>query len=388
MADTRLVDAIGPPPRPRASALTRVVSLIAGLLLLSVLIAVALQWWTRGRFIQSTNDAYLQADQVSVASKVQGYVEDVLVRDNEHVSVGQPLVRINADSFMASLAQQQAILDARRADILTVQRQVLQSQAAVARAEAELTGAQATFAYAQGEAKRFQTLAAQGVETDERAAQASNQADQANAALRSHQAELRQTTDQVATQQAQISEAEAQLAGAAAQLANARLTVGDSVLRSSISGVVGDKTVRIGQYVQPGMKLLSVVPVSETYLVANFKETQIARMRIGQYARVKIDALGGRVIDAVLESFAPGTGSQFALLPPENATGNFTKVVQRVPVRLRLQASHELRYRLLPGLSATVRIDTTEIGSPPELRERLTLDLAAPKHDTAQPPLS
>jgi membrane fusion protein, multidrug efflux system len=145
---------------------------------------------------------------------------------------------------------------------------------------------------------------------------------------------------------------------AEAVMASAQLDVDHTLIRASIAGRVGDKTVQVGQYVQPGTRMLSIVPVQAIYVVANFKETQLGGMRAGQHASVEVDALDGRRLDAVIQSFAPGTGAQFALLPPENATGNFTKIVQRVPVRLQLQADDATLARLVPGLSVTVAVDT------------------------------
>jgi membrane fusion protein, multidrug efflux system len=132
----------------------------------------------------------------------------------------------------------------------------------------------------------------------------------------------------------------------------------DTIVRSALAGRVGDRTVRVGQYVQPGTRMLTVVPVQNTYLEANFKETQVGRMRVGQPVTLHVDALPGRDLHGVVDSFAPGTGSQFALLPPENATGNFTKIVQRVPVRIRIETGPETRSVLLPGLSVTADVDT------------------------------
>jgi membrane fusion protein (multidrug efflux system) len=157
---------------------------------------------------------------------------------------------------------------------------------------------------------------------------------------------------------AQIAQARAQLEAARASLRQAQLDVNDTTLYSSVAGKVGDRSVRVGQYVQPGTRLLSVVPVQSVYLEANFKETQIGGMRPGQRATLHVDALRGIDLHGVVDSFAPGTGSQFALLPPENATGNFTKIVQRVPVRIRVDADPKTRALLLPGLSVTVDVDT------------------------------
>jgi membrane fusion protein (multidrug efflux system) len=342
------------------------VGLIAGALALLVgLGAVGLNWWTHGRFVQSTDDAYLRADEVTVEPKVSGYVDQVYVADNQAVEVGQPLVRIDARSYDAAFAQQAAAVDARRADIAAAERQAAQQEAAVQEARVRLDAARNNAVYAEGEAKRYAALSRQGAETLERYGQAVNQRDQAALTASADAAAVGVAERQVATLRAQIAQARAQLDAAGAVARGARLNLDDTLIRASIAGRVGDKTVREGQFVQPGTRMMSVVPVQSVYLVANFKETQIGRMRIGQKASVRIDALGDRRIEGVLDSFAPGTGAQFALLPPENATGNFIKIVQRVPVRLRLNPPAALRDHLLPGLSATVSIDTTQAPGAP-----------------------
>lgn len=172
------------------------------------------------------------------------------------------------------------------------------------------------------------------------------------------QAALRSSQTRYGTLQAQLKQAQAQLGVARASQAQSQLDVDDAVIRSPLDGRVADRGVRVGQYVQPGTRLLTVVPVSAVYLTANFKETQIGDMRPGQAVTVEVDALPGRELHGQVDSLAPGTGAQFALLPPSNATGNFTKIVQRVPVRITLQVPDELRPALMPGLSATVKVDT------------------------------
>jgi membrane fusion protein (multidrug efflux system) len=335
--------------------------------LLGVLAVVAviglvfgLQWWVHGRFVQETNDAYLRADQVTVSPKISGYVKAIYVGDNQRVAAGQPLVKIDAVNYEASFAAQAAAIEARQADVEAARRQIDQQRAAVREAAAQSKGAQDAAAFAEREAERYRGLSDQGVETQQRYAQAINDRDQARAKLRAAQASHDQAERQGATLAAQVDQALAQLKSAQAQARSAQINIDDTVLRASIGGRVGDRSVRLGQFVQPGGRLLSIVPVNEIYLVANFKETQIGRMRAGQKATIKIDAFGGRKIDAVLDSFAPGTGSQFALLPAENATGNFTKIVQRVPVRFRVLAPSDLRDEVLPGLSATVTVDTSQ----------------------------
>ncbi|MBI1683795.1 HlyD family secretion protein [Caulobacter hibisci] len=318
------------------------------------------QWWLHGRFVEETNDAYLRADQVTVSPKVSGYVKAVYVADNQAVVAGQPLLKIDAVNYEASLAAQAATIEARQADLETARRQIEQQQPAVTQAEAQLKGAQDAAAFAGREAERYRLLSEQGAETAQRYAQALNDRDQARAKLSAALASQEQARRQTATLSAQADQARAQLKSAQAQARSAQINVDDTVLRAAIAGRVGDRSVRLGQFVQPGGRLMSIVPVSQTYLVANFKETQIGRMRVGQHAKVKLDAFSSREIDAVIDSFAPGTGAQFALLPAENATGNFTKIVQRVPVRFRVLAPADLRERLLPGLSASISIDTSK----------------------------
>ncbi len=169
---------------------------------------------------------------------------------------------------------------------------------------------------------------------------------------------------QIDTLRAQIGVAKAQIEQAAAQVRQAHTDVEGSVVRASIAGRIGDRSVRPGQYVQPGTRMMTVVPVQAIYLTANFKETQIGRMRPGQPVEIKVDALGSRKLNGVVDSFSPGTGAQFALIPPSNATGNFTKIVQRVPVRIRVIAPAGAGAVLLPGLSVEASVDTKELQPP------------------------
>jgi len=345
----------------RRSVLGRPAAWIVLLLILSALAALGYYWWTTARFLQSTDDAYLRADAVTAAPKISGYVSDVLVRENQPVAAGQPLVRIDPANYRATLARQSAMRDASEAAVATSQAQLQQQLAAVQQAEALLAGDQVDATFAAGEAERYRRLAATGAETAEKLAQMVNRRDHSDATVRSDKAALLSAQRQAQTMRVQIEQARAEVAAAGASIHEADLDVDNTLVRASIAGRVGDMTVRVGQYVQPGTRMLSLVPVQDIYVVANFKETQLAAIRPGQLAHVSVDALGGRQVDAVVESFAPGTGAEFALLPPENATGNFTKIVQRVPVRLRLQTDAATLSRLVPGLSVSVEIDTSQV---------------------------
>jgi membrane fusion protein (multidrug efflux system) len=238
------------------------------------------------------------------------------------------------------------------------QAELAQQQASIGEARAQLDGAVSNEAHALAQVKRYEPLAVTGAETDERVADLRNTARQASATRAADAAALQVAERQVANLQAQIAQAHAQLDAAIAAAQQSQLDAQDTVLRSTIAGRVGDRSVRVGQYVQPGTRLMTIVPVQDVYLTANFKETQIGLMRVGQPATIHVDALPGADLHGTVDSFSPGTGSQFALLPAQNATGNFTKIVQRVPVKIRIAAGPETRKVLLPGLSVNVDVDT------------------------------
>ena len=339
-----------------------------GLLVAAVVIVVAgavwfTHYWTVGRYMVSTDDAFLQADQVQVSSKIAGYVEAVLVRDNEQVKVGQPLVRISRQDTGAAAEQAKAQVEQGRATVLQIDAQIRQQRAQIAAADAQVAGARSTLKNAQIQVDRYEPLTRLGAQTAEELTQMRQNRDQAEAQLASAMAQRSSAQRQIATLRAQTGVAKAQVAAAQAQASKAESDLSDTLVSSSIVGRVGNKTVQVGQYVQPTTRLMSIVPVQDLYLVANFKETQIGLMRVGQPVTIEVDALSGETLYGVVESFAPGTGAQFALLPPQNATGNFTKVVQRVPVRIRVDDEPEARKVLVPGLSAVVTVDT--LGSKP-----------------------
>jgi len=329
----------------------------AGLLILLAIWFV--QYWTRGRFVESTNDAYIQADQVTVATRVSGFVDQVLVQDNQSVQAGQLLVRVDDRDPRAKMEQAMAQVDQGRASVVQAEAQISQQNAQIAQSEAQLAGAETQAKFAKREAARYAPLAAAGAETAEKYDQMRQNGDQADATMAQDRAAVLAAKRQIDTLKAQILAANAQIEQAQAQVRQAKVDLDATLVRASIDGRIGDKTVRVGQYVQPGTAMMTVVPVRNIYLVANFKETQLSRMRAGQSATIKVDALGGKALHGVVESFSPGTGAQFALFPPNNATGNFTKIVQRIPTRIRIDADAEARKVLAPGLSATVSVDTS-----------------------------
>jgi membrane fusion protein, multidrug efflux system len=345
-------------PQGKAGTRRRTVLLALAAIALIIGIVWGIRWWTVGRFIESTDDAYLQADSVTIAPKVSGYVAELFVTDNQAVSAGEPLVRLDSRQYQAILEQAKAAIAARRADIERGAAELLQQQANIAQARAQLQGARSSEAHAQEEVKRYEPLVATGAETNEKLADLRNSLSQAQSTVAADAAALQSAERQPAATQAQIDQARAQLDAAEANTRQAQLDEQDTLVRSTLAGRVGDRTVRVGQYAQPGTRLMTIVPVQDVYLVANFKETQIGLMRAGQPATIHVDALPGTDLHGTVVSFSPGTGSQFALLPPQNATGNFTKIVQRVPVRIHIDAGDEAHSVLVPGLSVTVRVDT------------------------------
>jgi len=346
------------PQKTRGERLRLALISAAGLLLIALLYA-GVRWFVHGRFIESTDDAYLRADLVTIAPRVSGYIEALYVTENQKVQAGEALLRIDRRSYADALAQRAAAVDARLADIKALASQVEQQQATVAQSRAQLLGARANAAFAAREAARYKGLRDAGAETDERYAQALNERNETEAAALAAAASLRVAERQVGTLRSQMTQMQAQLESARAAASTAQVDLDDTLVRASIAGRIGDDSARLGEFVQPGTRLMSIVPLSQIYLVANFKETQLERMRIGQRAHIRIDALGDAELDGRVASFAPGTGAEFALLPPENATGNFIKIVQRVPVRLSVVVPARLVGRLLPGLSATVAVDTS-----------------------------
>jgi membrane fusion protein, multidrug efflux system len=343
---------------PTRRSKRRMILVVLGIVALVVAGIWLARWWTVGRFIESTDDAYLQADSVTVAPKVSGYVTDVYVGDNATVKAGDPLVKLDTRQYQVALDQAQATIAARAADIQRAQADILQQHANIEQAKAQQQVARVSAQHARDEVQRYAPLAATGAETSERLSELTSTRDQALATLAANTAAVDAAETQIAATTAQIAQARAQLEAAEASARQAHLDLQDTVVRSVLAGKVGDRSVRVGQYVQPGTRMLSVVPVPRTYLTANFKETQVGHMRVGQPVILHVDALPGTDLHGVVDSFAPGTGAQFALLPPENATGNFTKIVQRIPVRVRIETGPETRNVLLPGLSVTADVDT------------------------------
>ncbi|MBV8250422.1 MAG: HlyD family secretion protein [Comamonas sp.] len=318
-------------------------------------------WWlyqyrSSGRYLQSTDDAYVQADAVTISPKISGYVEEVLVKDNQDVQTGQPLLRIDARDYRAQVAQARAGIDVAQANAEAGRAQMHEQEAAIAQVRAQLGSAQANAEFAAAETRRYAALVQTGAEPSEQLAVKRNQDQQATGQLQAQRAGLAAAERRVAAIAAQVRQAQAE--STQAQRDAAQVNADAALITAGINGRVGDKSVRVGQFVQQGTRLMSLVPMDQLYITANFKETQIGLMRAGQPVDIRIDALPQLRLKGHVESIAPGTGAQFSLIPPQNATGNFTKIVQRVPVRIALDIDAEARKVLVPGLSVVAEVNT------------------------------
>ncbi|MFN3727776.1 MAG: HlyD family secretion protein [Allosphingosinicella sp.] len=343
---------------PLKSPRVRLALLVGAILIL----VVGFLWYSdyerRGKYMQSTDNAYVSAESVVVAPKIAGYAERVLVTENQTVRQGQPLAELDPREYRAQTQQITSQIEAATATGETTRSQIAEQQAAIAQAQAQLDAARAEASFAAQQVARYQPLAASGAEPRERLAQLQTQARQARERAEAAQAGLLAAQRRVGTLGAQVRQAQSQADAARAQLAAARVNVESTLLRAAIDGRVGDLAIRVGQFVQPGTRLMTLVPVDRLFIEANFKETQLGLMRVGQPVSIEIDALPGIELTGRVASFAPGTGAQFSVLPPQNATGNFTKIVQRVPVRIAIDAPPEVRRLLIPGMSVQVTVDT------------------------------
>jgi membrane fusion protein (multidrug efflux system) len=315
-------------------------------------------YWTVARYQVSTDDAYVRADNTTIAPKVAGYLLQVLVKDNERVHTGQVLARIDNRDFKVALDQAQADVAAAKATIASKQAQLDVQQAVINAARATLDVDRAVVTFAAQENKRYTDLAATGSGSVQNAQQAQARIASAQATLIRDGANLTSAEKQVDLLKAEIVQASAALARAQAVQHQAELNLGYTTITAPIDGVVGNRTLRVGQFVQAGTQLMSVVPAAGAYVVANYKETQLTFVHEGQAVAIAVDMFPGQVVHGHVDSIAPASGQEFALLPPDNATGNFTKVVQRIPVRIALDTPANSSIELRPGMSVIPTIET------------------------------
>jgi membrane fusion protein (multidrug efflux system) len=355
---------VAPPThRLRASLFRLVVIIAAG----GLAVLFATQWdrWVGDFTRQTTDDAYVRGDVTPLSAQVDGYVRKVAVDDFQRVKAGDLLVQIDDQIYAARVAQAEADLLAAQAAIENIKARKEAQKAVVAEAEATIVGTQADLERAKLEDDRQRKLLATTFGTEQRVEQTDAAEKQLNATLVSNQAALEAQRAQLAVLDTQESQLRADAKAKQAMLDLAKVNLGYTRIMAPVDGEVSERAVYDGQYVHAGSQVITIVPLSNVWVVGNYKETQLTHVAIGQRAQIRVDTFPGYVIPATVESIAPASGSQFSLLPPDNATGNFTKVVQRIPVKLRIGADNPLAGHLLPGMSVETTILTNTTPPPP-----------------------
>ena len=341
--------------------------LIAGGALLFVAAAAGYgnYYWTIGRFLVSTDDAYVQAHSVLISPKVSGYISEVPVDDNQAVKAGQVIARIDPRDYDTALDQARANVAAAQASIETLNQQIAQQRLVVEQDRQQVASDQAALVYSQQDYQRYTILAKDGYGSVQRAQQAQADIREKDAMQQHDIAVVAAAEKQIGVFEAQLAQANATLAQQQAMEHQAELNLSYTAITAPVDGTVGVRTLRVGEYVQAGTQLMAVVPLQAVYIVANYKETQLTNVRPGQSATIDVDTFPGAKIHGHVDSLAPASGQEFALLPPDNATGNFTKIVQRIPLKIVVDEDDPLVGKLRPGMSVEPTIDTKPATSAP-----------------------
>jgi membrane fusion protein, multidrug efflux system len=343
--------------RPSRQAIKRVALALALTLGVAAAADFGYGYLTTGRYLETTDDAYVKADSTIIAPKVSGYIAEVLVGDNEPVEAGQLLARIDDRDFRTALDQARADVAASEAAVRNLDAQIELQQPVIQQQAAEVDASEANLKFAQEERARYDDLMKSGSGTVQRA-------QQTDAALREKTAQLQQGKSGLDAAKRKVEVLATDRAKAVAQLEHARaveqqmsLNLSYTRITAPVEGTVGARSLRVGQFVQAGTQLMAVVPLDAVYVVANFKETQLTHVRNGQPVEIRIDSFNSTRLRGHVDSLSPASGLEFALLPPDNATGNFTKIVQRVPVKIVLD-DDSLKGLLRPGMSAEPTVNT------------------------------
>jgi len=354
-------------PAPvRPPLLKRLLLATLALVVLAALVFYSLHWWTSGRFIEQTDDAYIGGDVTVIGPKVSGYIEQVLVNDNQRVKAGDLLIRLDSRDYRASLAKAEGAVAAEEALLANLDATEQLQHAVISQARAGIDATAAEMTRSRDDNARYKRLVGSSAVSVESAQRAEAGFKTAQALNTRAQAELLATQRQLQVIATQKLQAKAALLQARAERDLAQLNLGYTEIRAPMDGVIGNRRARNGAYTQAGAQLLSLVPASGLWVDANFKEDQLQHMSPGQRVVIRADVLPGREFHGHLDSLAPATGAQFSVLPPENATGNFTKIVQRVPVRVILDPQDAVLGQLRPGLSVTAAVNTRSEPAAPE----------------------
>ena len=321
-------------------------------------------WWNTGRFLVTTDDAYVDAHSALIAPQVSGYIIAVPVGDNQRVHAGQLLARIDPRLYQAALDQARANVLAARASIDTLHQQIAQQKLVVKQDREQVASDQAALVYSQQNYQRYTQLAKDSWGTVQNAQQATANIRETAVALQRDTTGVAAGKKQIAVYEAELAQAKATLAQQQAVEKQAKLNLGYTTIVAPFDGIVGVRTVTVGLYVEPGAQLMTVVPLRRVYITANYKETSLTDVRPGQPVAIDVDTFPGITVHGFVESLAPASGEQFALLPPDNATGNFTKIVQRIPVKIAIDKNDPLLGTLRPGMSVEPTIDTKPDDAP------------------------
>jgi membrane fusion protein (multidrug efflux system) len=320
------------------------------------------RYWTVGRYLETTDDAYIKADYTIIAPKVSGYVAEVLVRDNQPVKAGQVLARIDDRDFRAALNQAKADVAAADAAIRNLDAQLALQQSVIDQQEAGIAATEASLTFAQQDHVRYRNLMKTGYGTVQRAQLAASTLQERTAQLQRDRAALVAAEKKIDVLATERRKALAQRNRTRAVEHQAELNLSYTTITAPVDGAAGARSLRVGQYVQAGTQLMAVVPLQAVYVVANFKETQLTHVRSGQPVNIRVDGFPDMALKGHVDSLSPASGLEFALLPPDNATGNFTKIVQRIPVKIVLD-ENDLTGLLRPGMSVEPTVDTKAAAS-------------------------
>jgi len=324
----------------------------------------ATHWWTTGRFMVSTDDAYIQADITILSAKISGYVESVEVTNNQSVKAGDLIARIDAGDYRLPLQAAKDKLATQQSAVARIGRQIEAGRASVAQAQAQIGAAQADAERAESDYQRQLQLSQSNYTSRATFDAAKAARDRGEANVRSAEAALTLSQANVEVLAAQQVEAQRAAAEEQTSVDKAARDLSFTEIRAPVDGVIGNKAVEVGTFVQPATRLAAIVPLASVHVDANFKETQLASVLPGQKVHIEVDAFPDHDIAGTVESVSPASGSVFSLLPPENATGNFTKIVQRVPVRVKVNPDVAQQGFLRPGLSVVVKVDIRDGGTP------------------------
>ena len=365
----KLVGYAGPIDRTAGRAvrgrrsLKRIILAAGAVLLIGATSGYGGYYWKTGQFLISTDDAYVEAHSILISPKIAGYLCDAPVDDNQPVKVGEVLARIDPRDYQTALDQARANVAAAQAAIDTLDQQIDQQMLVIEQGRHQVVSDQAALVFSQQDFQRYTQLTKDGFAPVQRSQQAQADIREKDAALQHDVAVVSAAERQTGIFKAQVVQATATVAQQQALEHQAELNLSYTIITAPADGNLGARTLRVGQYVQAGTQLMAVVPLQAVYIVANYKETQLTDVRAGQSVKIGIDTYPGAKVTGHIDSVAPASGQEFALLPPDNATGNFTKIVQRIPVKIVVDANNPLANLLRPGMSVEPTIDTRPAGS-------------------------